>query len=84
MSRRYRYDDRSDTFTIIFLAAVVGLLVSVLTRLTSIERVLVKQYEYEAEADMCWQQVENYTARACYVEREGDAYHWYNETVKGE
>lgn len=74
---RSRYN--SNNFTIIFLLGLAVLLALALAELGQIKQVMRAQLDYWADADMCWQQVEDYTARACYVERDGDNYHWYSK-----
>lgn len=81
-----RYTRRTSvgTGTGLALALLVALLLGVLVQLSHISSRLAAMYEYAAEADICWQQLEDYYARECYVEREGAEYKWYSREARHE
>lgn len=66
------------------LIVLVLVLMAVLVQLIHANNNLKRLYEYGAEADMCWQEVEqfDYYHRTCQVEREGNTYHWYNRAIE--
>lgn len=64
---------------------VIGIFITLIYQFKQVNNNLTKLYEYGAEADMCWQEVEqlDYYHRTCQVEYDGDAYHWYNRAIEG-
>lgn len=81
MSRDIKQTEQHN-LTVVLLLLAVGLLIAVLANLNTIKQTLKAQLEYEANADMCWQQIEDYSKRGCYVERSASGdYYWYSENI---
>lgn len=72
------------TTVVIELMAIAVLLATIGLRLSGINNILQNQFDYQTEADMCYEQAREYLA-PCHVERDEDgSYHWYFNSYEGE
>lgn len=62
---------------LIMLLGIVVIMGGCLLQLDSIKCILQTQFEYQAEADLCFEEAWHYES-SCHVERgDDDSYNWY-------
>lgn len=72
---RHNYNPAT-TLIIITSLVIISLLVWIATELAGLHRATQASLRYMADADMCWQQVQDNTP-TCYVVQSGENYYWY-------